>query len=150
MYPERPYLDAPLEGLSRLYRGISGGLLAGRLLSSGLTAARTSALVEHVFPPSEVLFLEAGEESPPAPFDVPNYTVETGLLGIARTFVIRLRAMTNQVKSMYAATAMSVISDTPSAAKISALERPLSWLSPSSSASWPNPADQLSVSPSSS
>lgn len=86
MYPERPYLDAPLEGLSRLYRGISGGLLAGRLLASGLTAARTSALVEHVFPPSEVLFLEAGEESPPAPFDVPNYTVENRTAGDCTNF----------------------------------------------------------------
>lgn len=64
------------DGLSHRGR-ISGSLLGSSLLASGLlAAARTTSLVEHVFPPSRVLFLEAGEESPPAPFDVPNYTVE--------------------------------------------------------------------------
>lgn len=74
-----PILTPLQKRLSRLYRGISGGLLGGRLLAGALTAAATTSLVEHVSPPSEVLFLEAGEESPPAPFDVPNYTVENRL-----------------------------------------------------------------------
>ena len=76
-----PIFDAPLrgyvcDGLSRRGR-ISGSLLGSSLLAGALAATGTTSLVEHVFPPpSRVLFLEAGEESPPAPFDVPNYTVE--------------------------------------------------------------------------
>ena len=58
---------------------ISGSLLGSSLLASGLAATGTTSLVEHVSPPSRVLFLEAGEESPPAPFDVPNYTAENRL-----------------------------------------------------------------------
>lgn len=65
------------DSLSR--RVISGSLLGSSLLSGALAATGTTSLVEHVSPPSEVLFLEAGEESPPAPFDVPNYTVENSL-----------------------------------------------------------------------
>lgn len=72
------------DSLSR--RVISGSLLGSSLLASGLAAARTTSLVEHVFPPSEVLFLEAGEESPPAPFDVPNYTVENRTAGDCTNF----------------------------------------------------------------
>ena len=65
------------DSLSR--RVISGSLLGSSLLAGALAATGTTSLVEHVSPPSEVLFLEAGEESPPAPFDVPNYTVENRL-----------------------------------------------------------------------
>lgn len=65
------------DSLSR--RVISGSLLGSSLLTGALAATGTNSLAEHVSPPSEVLFLEAGEESPPAPFDVPNYTVENRL-----------------------------------------------------------------------
>lgn len=58
------------DSLSR--RVISGSLLGSSLLAGALAATGTTSLVEHVSPPSEVLFLEAGEESPPAPFDVPK------------------------------------------------------------------------------
>lgn len=64
---------------SQSRRVISGSLLGSSLLTGALAATGTTSLVEHVSPPSEVLFLEAGEESPPAPFDVPNYTVENRL-----------------------------------------------------------------------
>ena len=49
-------------------RVISGSLLGSSLLSGALAATGTTSLAEHVSPPSEVLFLEAGEESPSSPF----------------------------------------------------------------------------------
>ena len=128
MHPERPYLDAPLGGyvydsLSR--RVISGSLLGSSLLSGALAATGTTSLVEHVSPPSEVLFLEAGEESPPAPFDVPNYTVENRLPEDCTNFCYKTSCNGKSGQYAYAAMAMSTISDTPNTVKISALELPL-------------------------
>ena len=67
------------------HRVISGSLLGSSLLSGALAATGTTSLVEHVSPPSEVLFLEAGERTP-APFDVVNYTVENRTAGDCTNF----------------------------------------------------------------
>lgn len=50
--------------------------LEAAFLPADLPPPEPPVLLNMFSPPSRVLFLEAGEESPPAPFDVPNYTVE--------------------------------------------------------------------------
>lgn len=67
-----PIFDAPLrgyvyDGLSHRGR-ISGSLLGSSLLASGLAAARTTSLVEHVFPSFQGLVFRGRGGIPSRPF----------------------------------------------------------------------------------